>query len=427
MSIGRLLRSRIARLTLALSLIAISGWAFLPYVLYRVAPSAFINATLIRVTSPISGRLADKLPRKGDFPDYRTPVTLVEALSPGQGPLLDLERQRMLAERASELAGRQLSEIKALDLTLSARVTAYHTAAVARLEREVAGVTAERQGCLAELKQLREAGSIMQALTKSGYSSELRFVDALGRREALSTRCEMTDARLSRVDVELTAARSGVFLGDGVNDVPYSQQQRERLVLRRQELETELLKESLQSSQLAAAIEAERDRMNRLASYRMQFPAGYVIWSTDASPGSAVTEGQTILHLADCERRFLAVELPARDFEQIDIGDTAMVRLIGDETWRQSWVQQVRGSAARTDDRLLAAQFPTVSPTNITVELRLPPDAFPIAGSTYCGIGRLAEVRFKRVPFGIVDRLTKTWRRMTELNAVSDLKIPANH
>ena len=102
MFIGRLLRSRIARLTLALSLIAISGWAFLPYVLYRVAPSAFINATLIRVTSPISGRLADKLPRKGDFPDYRTSVTLVEALSPGQGPLLDLERQRMLAERASD-------------------------------------------------------------------------------------------------------------------------------------------------------------------------------------------------------------------------------------------------------------------------------------------------------------------------------------
>jgi hypothetical protein len=72
----------------------------------------------------------------------------------------------------------------------------------------------------------------------------------------------------------------------------------DRLVLRRQELETQLLQETSRASQLGAEIAAERDRMQRLDSYQLALPAGHVVWSTAASPGSAVTEGQTILDLA---------------------------------------------------------------------------------------------------------------------------------
>ena len=63
----RLVRSRIARLGLAFALIAVSAWAFLPYVSYRIASSAFVNSELVRVTAPIAGRLSRDLPRKGDF------------------------------------------------------------------------------------------------------------------------------------------------------------------------------------------------------------------------------------------------------------------------------------------------------------------------------------------------------------------------
>ena len=60
-------RSRAARLGLATLFIAVSVWAFVPYVTYRIAPSAFINAELMRVTAPIAGKLTQDLPRKGRF------------------------------------------------------------------------------------------------------------------------------------------------------------------------------------------------------------------------------------------------------------------------------------------------------------------------------------------------------------------------
>src|SRR6478672_9991573 len=65
--VERFIRSRIVRRSLALGIIALSGWALLPYVTYRVAPSAYVNAELMLVTAPMAGQLASDLPRKGEY------------------------------------------------------------------------------------------------------------------------------------------------------------------------------------------------------------------------------------------------------------------------------------------------------------------------------------------------------------------------
>ena len=54
----------------------------------------------------------------------------------------------------------------------------------------------------------------------------------------------MAGERLPRLQTELVAAQQGVSLRDGANDAPYSVQQRDRLFLRRQELETKMLEET---------------------------------------------------------------------------------------------------------------------------------------------------------------------------------------
>jgi multidrug resistance efflux pump len=188
--------------------------------------------------------------------------------------------------------------------------------------------------------------------------------------------------------------------------VPYTQQQRDRLYLRRQELETDAQQQSSRATQLAIGIEEERRRVDYLRQYDIKLPPDYVVWSVPASPGSAVTEGQTVLDLADCDRRFVAVELPEREFEHIKAGDRAAVRLIGSDEWKYGEIRQVRGSAAHDDGRLLAAQIPVPTQSNITVEVSLPPDSAGPRGTSFCGIGRLAEVRFNRERPAILDRVS---------------------
>ena len=314
----------------------------------------------------------------------------------------------------AEHARKQLAEIAAADNELSKRLEAHQNGMVKRLSHEIDEAEAERTGCLLEVRQRREVGSRMEQLAKLGIASQIRSAEALAIQEAASTKCEMADARLQRLRAELSSAKHGVFLRDGINDVPYSQQQRDRLFLRRQELETENLQETSRASQLGTEIAEERSRVERLGHSDVILPANHVVWSSAASAASAVTEGQAVLDLANCQRRFISVELPEREFEQIKPGDPAAIRLIGSDEWKQGQVRQVRGSAARGDDRLLAAQLPDPTRGNVVVEIGLPDDAAPADRNNFCDIGRLAEVRFARQPPAIVATLTRALQRVAD-------------
>jgi multidrug resistance efflux pump len=408
--VEQVIRSRFVRVAAAVALVVAAAWGFLPYLTYRVAGSAYVNSELIRVTAPIAGRLVPTMPRKGDFLGQSASVPLIEAVSPDRSRLLDLERQAVLAKENRDLARRQLKEIEAFDFELGVRVEAYRKGIVNRLTREGEEAAAEEAGCLSEFQQRREAGWRTEALTRRGLMSEIRSAEVLAQQEAASTRCQVAGAKRTRITVELEAARTGLFLRDGANDVPYSQQQRDRLKLRRQELETLLLQEDLRANQLAAEVAAEQQRTDQLNSYQLAMPAGHVVWSTAASPGSAVTEAQTILDLADCQHRFVVVQLPERDFEQLKPGDAAFIRLVGGDEWRQGQVEQVRGSAARADDRLFAAQVPSAAVGAISAEVSLADETSPTDGKSFCDIGRLAEVRFDRAGFGTVSALAKSVR-----------------
>jgi multidrug resistance efflux pump len=359
------------------------------------------------------------IPRKGAFIDTPATIRLIEALSPDQRHLINLNRQFAAATENAELARKQLTEIAAMDDALAKRAEAYRAGMIKRLGSEIEEAYAEKVGCLAEVRQRRDVGTRMEALVKSGTASQIRSAEALASQEATSTRCQMADARLNRLQVELSSAQAGVFLRDGANDAPYSQQQRDRLLLRRQELQTQLLQESSRSAQFAAEISEERNRIARVSHYDLSLPAGHLIWSVAASAGSAVTEGQTVLDLADCVHRFVAVELPERDFEQIKAGDSAAVRLIGSSDWTEGHVRQVRGSAARADDRLLAAQVPSPNPGNITVEVALSQNESPSGRNSFCNIGRLAEVRFQRTRLGFVKPVTQWFAGLLDRGSVT--------
>src|ERR1700724_4181233 len=119
----------------------------------------------------------------------------------------------------------------------------------------------------------------MEQLVKSGYASQMRTAEAFATQEANVTRCEMANAKIERFKIERNSAQTGVFLRDGTSDVPYSQQQRDRLVLRRQELETEILQQNPSAVQLAAEVTEERDRLDRIGHSDLLLPADHVVWA----------------------------------------------------------------------------------------------------------------------------------------------------
>ena len=410
------------RLVLAALLIAIATWAFFPHMMSRVASSAYVNAELMRVSAPIAGRLASGLPRQGEFIAKAEPVNLIQVLSPDRRQLHDYRNQLMAANDRTDLARKQLEEIAASDTKLQAQAEAFKSGVIDRISREIDEAAAEHSGCLLEAHQRDDIGSRMQELAKLGSSSQIRAAEAAASREATMTRCGIAEARIKRFTVELEAARKGTFLRDGTNDVPYSQQQRDRLFIRKQDIEAQLTDEQSKAKRLTGAIAEEERRLARMDNYKMTLPADFIVWSVTASPGSTVVEGQSLFDLADCTHRFLVVELPEREFERVHAGDAASIRLIGGDGWTQGAVRQVRGSAARADDRLLAAQIAKPSSGTFTVEVEIPNVALLGDRSGYCDIGRLAEVRFARVAWSMPGAIAGWWKWLSGYDSTALLE-----
>lgn len=392
----KFIRNRPVRLLLAFALVGIGAWAFLPYAVFRVAPSAFVNAELVRVTAPLSGRLSDALPAKGAWIDSPVKTALISAFLPDRTRLVTFEQQRDAANASVDLAAKQIDELIAADRDLAKRTGAHRTAMVERIRHEIQEADAELNACHAEERNRGQVRDRAKTLSESGIMTKLRLDEAQAAYEDAVSRCQALAARVNRLNGETRAARDGIFVQDGFNDAPYSEQQRDRLLLRRQELEAELLNDRSRLAGLQAEITEERSRLEQLSDYQVTLPAGHLVWNVLASPGFAVVEGQPVLDLADCGRRFLVVNMPERDFETINAGDEAAVRLLGTDDWLEGRVQQVRGSAARSDERLLAAQVPDPPSHHITVEVALPKGSLAKDKSRFCDIGRLAEVRFDR-------------------------------
>ena len=249
-------RSRAVRLGLVVTLIAVAGWAFLPLVASRISSSAFVNAKLLRVTAPIAGRLTSDLPHKGEFIEKPITVTLIEALLPDRRKIIHFDNQYTVAKERADLARKQLAAIAVADAEFAKRTQIFRDGMIVRLGHARDETEAEKTGCLAEAGQRRDVGAQMQQLVKAGTASPMRTAEALAILGSTSTRCDMADARLQRLQSELASAKEGVFLGDGANDAPYSQQQRDRLLLRRQELETTALEES--STGVASRLRSRR-------------------------------------------------------------------------------------------------------------------------------------------------------------------------
>jgi multidrug resistance efflux pump len=404
----------LTRIAVAILLVGLGLWAFAPFAAYRISSSAFINSEVMRITAPIPGYLSNDLPQKGKYIGAPETLTLIKSYAEDRQRLLEMEGQQAAAKSRAAFARKQLAEIASLDELLQQRMKAYGEAMKSRLMLEIAETTAEHAGCLAEARYRRDIGSKMRTLSETGITSEIRSAEVLALQEATTTKCEMAAARLDKLKAELKAMENGVYLRDAANDVPYTQQQRERLFLRRQELEQAVNENDVRATQLAGDIAAEQRRVASLGKFDTTLPADTVVWAVGASPGSVVVQGQAVLDLTDCKHRFVAVQLPEREFESIKPGDQALIRLIGGDERRVGYVRQIMGSAARSDDRLFAAQVPSASHGNITVEVSLPAEA-DTGDRSYCDIGRLAEVRFQRKPPAFVESLVKLFQPVVAL------------
>ncbi len=392
-------KSRTLRAVIAAGLVAFGLWGFAPYVFKDVASSAYVNAELMRVSTPVAGVLSTRLPASGSYLRQEQRLHLVTARTPDRSRLDDLERQAATADATAAMMGDQLAELARSDGAMRRRGQLFNAATLQNLAGRAHVAEAEAAACRAREQEADDRLARTRQLAEKGFATGASLRSAANAVQSARESCKAALADIEIVRVAGAAARQGVYLNDGASDASYEDQEHQRLMLRRQELMTELMRAQSAQAQLSAQVRDERIRYARAAGFEAVLPADHLVWSVQASPGSQVGEGQTLLDLADCRNRFVVVAMPARKIEGLHVGDVAQIRLLGSGAWSTGHVRRILGGAAKEGARLLAAEAPSPGARGFTVEVALDTVGASDARRS-CDIGRPAEVRFDNPMLG---------------------------
>jgi multidrug resistance efflux pump len=386
------IRSNRLRVAVAVSMAALGLWAFAPYVTSEVGGEAHVNAPIIRIASPIAGIVAADLPPPGTALARSHTTRLVEARSVDAGPLAALKGQQAALLSARDLAHRQIAELDGARLRLAGRSARFGQAASARLAANTHAAREALAACQAEAAEAVLQRDRVEALAAQRFATFTQRDRLRALAAASARRCAAMADTADALAIETQAAGQGLYLAGAAMDAPYADQQRDRLLLRRQELESVAADADARLAELALQIAAEATRLARASVFDAVLPAGTVIWSQPAPRGTTVAPGASLIELADCRRRYVEVTLPERRMEAILPGERVQVRLIGSDGWITGRVASAVGAAARRDGAMVAAN-PEKDARALTVLVALPsPDSL----TRRCDVGRLAEVRFPR-------------------------------
>ncbi|MEE8456079.1 MAG: HlyD family efflux transporter periplasmic adaptor subunit [Limibaculum sp.] len=390
------------RVIIAVALGGAVVWATAPYATSYVSSNAVVNAPLNTVLSPMQGRITQRSPPVGTGVAAGAPLVTVEVKERDRRYLEDLRaRLAMLGENLAS-AEVEAAKLAAMEEVLSARIRSYRTRTLERL----AAVMREAEAALAAAEAGRDnaAATLRRAetLVRQGHATAMRAeADAAAHSEAVAEVSRLR-ARLERVGIEAGAAAAGTFVREGWNDVPYSQQRLDGIVLKLAALTAERRRTASERTALARQITVEQQLIAERETFSPVAPSAGVIWKQSGAVGETVVPGDVLVQMVDCDARFVEVTLAERHFGDIAPGDAAWVRLKGGGEAVLARVSAVLGAGAKFDHPRLAASVNEVKTDQLRVLVSLRDAGIDGEPGDFCHVGRTAEVRFERRDLGVL-------------------------
>ena len=384
------------RLAAAFVLAAAVIWAVTPYATNYVSSQAVVNAPLNTVLSPMQGQIIRRSPPAGTGIASGAPLVGVEIEERDRRYLEQLRARLALIDESLASIGAEVDELAALERVMSVRIASYRSRMIDRMAAERR--EAEAELAAAEARHENAEATLMRAraLRRSGHATATR-TDA----EAAAHSSAMADvararARLERISVETAAVEAGVFVQEGWNDVPYSQQRLDGIALQTVALTTERRRLEGERRGVAGQI-AEEERM--IAERETFIPVAAssgVVWKESGAVGETVVPGDVLIQTVDCDARFVEVTLAERHFTSIRPGGSAWVRLKGGSEAVLARITAVLGAGAKFDHPRLAAAVTEAKPDQLRVLVSLAETGLDGEPGAFCNVGRTAEVRFER-------------------------------
>ncbi len=380
---------RILKTLAGVILVVVAGWMPLQALMQTTSTEAIINARLITLRAPIEGQVS-----------WLGQVAVGTELKPGAevlgivNPRADRGRLDAVAQLVSELesdikaqTARRESLLKLHD-EHTANGEAFRTGRIAQLESRMAETRSEIAAATARHEEAQQTLERSQALADAGTGTVVALERARRDATVASQTLEALGHRRNTLDVELSALRRGIYIGDSYNDRPQSLQRADEIALRLNEINADITQREARLASLRTELSAENMRYAQRSAAGLVAPVIGTIWEVMTAPGESVVRGQDLVRLLDCSGLVVTATVGEAAYNQLRVGHPARFRFRGESTDYEGRIVSLTGVA--TAPANLAIQPAALAKEPYRVMVTLP--AMPTNGR--CSVGRTGRVTF---------------------------------
>jgi multidrug resistance efflux pump len=402
--------SRAMRILIGALLLGAAVLAVLPALTGYTSLDGTVNARFTVIAAPIEGVVSDTPPKVGTAVAEGTQLFRIRNERIARTAEAQLEADLgATRERLRALEG-QIGALSAIKSDLAARLKEYQQASITSVQQEI--VIRQQRITAAQAQQVSAQADLVRKTTLGATGVVAGSSVEQARAASVTATSEQAIARadLERLSRQLEALKKGTFVGEGRNDVPYSQQRQDEVAIQLANVQMQARAERARIQQLERQMELERERNDRLSTAIVRVPFDGVIWRNNVVAGSNVVVGNELTRLLDCRDLFVDILVNEIDYDDIHPGATAEVRLLGSSQIIAGTVLSVRGSSAAVEEMVLAAIPPESRGKSARIRVALAPNPMQRDFANFCQVGRSVQVRIARAT-----------RRLQFLNGVKSL------
>ena len=374
----------------ALAAVLALGWTPLSRFLSTTSAEATVNARLVTLRAPIDGTVSVSSPMSGvgTTIDQGSQLLTIDNPRADRAQLDTLRREIWALEAERSTLTTRRSQLQALQAQLEEQRDAFQTGRVAQLEARTAELKAEIAAATAKQQETSKALTRARSLKESGWQSHAALDEAERGHKVSVNMVEALRQKLVGIDVELAAARRGLFVGDSYNDIPRTAQRLDEVKQQGIELDGEISENSLRISHLKSELAHEKAQFDLRSMATLTAPVHGRVWEMLTSHGEQVSRGQDLMRVLDCGGVLVTAAVSEAVYNELSLGQEATFRLRGESDEREARVVGLNGLAAVPANLAIEKKALAREPYHVTVAVPT------LASGSNCHVGRSGKVTF---------------------------------
>lgn len=379
------------RLIIGVAAILVTLWVIIGEQMTAASANAVVNAPVATLRSPIAGTLELQAHALGARLSQNELLATVTDTRADTTRLADLQLELETLDAGINRIQAQIAALSRERDTLLQRSETFTKARLAELEAE-----------LAEARIRRDLLQRGDAYASAAPGGEAAFDESgrPGTPHASALALSHARERVETLQIARDALQQGVFLGDGYNDAPFSEQRRIQLDAQIAELGLARSEASAKTAALERRITRARQTQGLESRSELRAPAADMLyWETLQADAVTVQRGDPLIRVVDCGQSIITLSVTERVFNTLRVGQDASFRFTGQSHVYPATVGRLAGSGARSIYANLAVAPSEKHLERFDVTLLVPDlNADPELG---CAIGRTGRAFFDGRPLDL--------------------------